>query len=245
MRRVAFLLYGFFAYTVSFLTLCYLIGFVGNLYVPKSVDIGPISPTKKAFLINILLLAAIVLQHTAMAREKFKSWICQFIPETIERSTFCLFSSLSFLLLFWQWRPITGVVWSIETRVVSILIELLFYGGWILALYSTFMINHFHLFGLRQVYLNFKDGAVPSIGFKIRGPYKYVRYPILLGFLIALFSAANMTVGHLIFSLSLLFLAINGIRLKDKEFLRLHSKKFLAYKNRVNAIIPVKLITKK
>ena len=245
MCRIAFLLYGFFAYIISFLTLCYLIGFLGNLYVPKSVDVGPISSIKEASLINIMLLAIVFLQHTAMAREKFKSWICQFIPETIERSTFCLLSSLSFLLLFWQWRPITGVVWSIETRVVSIIIEVVFYSGWILALYSTFMINHFHLFGLRQVYINFKAEPVPSTGFKIRGPYKYVRYPILLGFLIALLSTAHMTVGHLLFSLSLSFLIINGIRLKDKEFLRLHSKKFSAYKNRVNAIIPVRLIMKK
>ena len=245
MHRIAFLLYGFFAYIVSFLTLCYLIGFVGNLYVPKSIDIGPISSIKKAFLINILLLTIIFLQHTGMAREKFKNWLCQFIPETIERSTFCLLSSASFLLLFWQWRPITGVVWSIETRVFSTTIDLFFYGGWILALYSTFMINHFHLFGLRQVYMNFKAGVIPSVNFKIRGPYKYVRYPVLLGILIALFSAANMTIGHLLFSLSLLCLIINGIRLKDKDFLRLHSKKFSAYKNRVNAIIPIKLLMKK
>ena len=245
MRRIAFLLYGFFAYMVSFLTLCYLIGFVGNLYVPKSVDIGPISSAKKAFLINILLLAIFFLQHSVMAREKFKNWICQFIPETIERSTFCLLSSLSFLLLFWQWRPITGVVWSVETRVLSVIIDLFFYGGWIFGVYSTFMINHFHLFGLRQVYMNFKSGTIPSIDFKIRGPYKYVRYPILLGFLISLFSAAKMTIGHLLFSLSLLCLIINGIRLKDKDFFRLHSKKFLAYKNRVNAIIPIRLIMKK
>jgi protein-S-isoprenylcysteine O-methyltransferase Ste14 len=180
-----------------------------------------------------------------MARENFKNWICKFIPEPVERSTFCLLSSLSLILLFWQWRPMTGVVWSVETSVFPTIIDLLFYSGWILALYSTFMINHFHLFGLRQVYMNYKFGAVPSIRFKIRGPYKYVRYPVLLGFLIAIFSSANMTIGHLLFSLSLSFLIINGIRLKDKEFLRLQPKKYLAYKNRVNAIIPFRVIMKK
>ena len=245
MRRIAFLLYGFFAYIISFLTLCYLIAFVGNLYVPKSIDIGPMSSFKEAFLANILLLVVIFLQHTVMARERFKNWMCQTIPGPIERSTFCLLASISFLLLFWQWRPITGVVWSIEIRVLSTIIDLLFYGGWILALYSTFMINHFHLFGLRQVYMNFKTEKIPSLDFKIRGPYKYVRYPILLGFLIALFSTANMTIGHLLFSLIMSFLIITGIRLKDKDFLRLHPKKFSAYKNRVNAIIPLSLIFKK
>ena len=245
MRRIAFLLYGVFAYIISFLSLCYLIGFIGNLYVPKSIDTGSTSTFKEAFLINLTLLLIIFLQHTVMSREMFKTWICQFIPEPIERSTFCLLSSSLFLLLFWQWRPITGVVWSIETSVFSTIINLFFYGGWIFALYSTFMINHFHLFGLRQVYMNLKTGAIPSIPFKIRGPYKYVRYPVLLGFLIALYSAVHMTIGHLLFSIIMSFLIINGIRLKDKDFLRLHSKKFLAYKNRVNAIIPTRLVMKK
>jgi protein-S-isoprenylcysteine O-methyltransferase Ste14 len=180
-----------------------------------------------------------------MARERFKTWLYQYIPEPIERSTFSLLSSLSILLLFWQWRPIAAVVWSIETGVLSIIIDLFFYCGWILALYSTFMINHFHLFGLRQVYMYFKSGSIPPLRFKIRGPYKYVRYPVLLGFLIALFSSTNMTVGHLLFSLSMTFLIITGIRLKDKDFLRLHPKKFLAYKKRVNAIIPIRVIMKK
>ena len=245
MVRTVFLLYGLFAYIISCLSIVYLIGFVGNAYVPKSIDTGPTSPFKEALLINIVLLAIFFLQHTLMARERFKRWICQFIPETIERSTFSLLSSLSIGLLFWQWRPITGVVWSVEDNILSIMINLLFYGGWIFAFYSTFLINHFHLFGLRQVYVNFKIGAIPSVHFKIRGPYKYVRYPILLGYLIALFSAVYMTFGHLLFSFSTSLFIINGIRLKDKDLLRLQPKKFLAYKNRVNTIIPIRLIIKK
>ena len=244
MRRITFLIYGFIAYIFSCLSILYLIGFVGNIYVPKSIDAGLPAHHLKAFLINILLLAIFIIQHNVMARETFKRWLYRYIPEPIERSTFSLFSSISILLVFWQWRPMTGVIWSIENGYLSTVINLLFFSGWLLALYSTFMIDHFHLFGLRQVYMYYKKGAIPPLKFKIRGPYKYVRYPVLLGFLIALFSTSYMTVGHLLFSLSLSLLIINGMRLKDKDFLKLHPKKFLAYKNRVNAIIPINLIKK-
>ncbi len=244
MRRITFLIYGLIAYLFSCLSILYLIGFVGNIYVPKSIDTGLPPHHIKAFLINTLLLSIFVIQHNVMARETFKRWLYRYIPEPIERSTFSLFSSISILLVFWQWRPMTGVIWSIQNDYFSTVIDLLYFSGWLLALYSTFMIDHFHLFGLRQVYLYYKEGAVPPLKFKIRGPYKYVRYPVLLGFLMALFSTSYMTVGHLLFSLSLSFLIINGMRLKDKDFLKLHPKKFSAYKNKVNAIIPINWIIK-
>ena len=245
MRRITFLIYGFIAYIFACVSILYLIGFVGNIFVPKSIDTGLSSHHFKAILINIVLLAIFIIQHNVMARETFKRWLCRYIPEPTERSTFSLLSSISILLVFWQWRPMTEVIWSIEDGFFSTIIDLLFFTGWFLALYSTFMIDHFHLFGLRQDYLFYKKGAIPPLTFKIRGPYKYVRYPVLLGFLIALFSTSHMTVGHLLFSLSLSFLIINGIRLKDKDFLKLHPKKFSAYKNSVNAIIPINLIMKK
>ncbi len=244
MIRIVFLIYGIIAYIFTCFSILYLIGFVGNIYVPKSINTGTPTHHLKAFLINIILLAIFIIQHNAMAREKFKKWSYQYIPKPIERSTFSLISCMSILLIFWQWRPMTEVIWSIENGYISTAITLLFFVGWILALYSTFMIDHFHLFGLRQVYLYYKKGAIPPLIFKIRGPYKYVRYPILLGFFIALFSTSYMTVGHLLFSLSLSLLILNGMRLKDKDFIKLNPKKFSAYKNRVNAIIPTNLIKK-
>jgi protein-S-isoprenylcysteine O-methyltransferase Ste14 len=165
--------------------------------------------------------------------------LSQAFSGSIERSTFTMASSLSALLLFWQWRPIQLVVWNFENSIVVFMLDLVFFSGWILAVYSTFMINHFHLFGLRQVYFYFNKREISPIIFKIRGPYKYVRYPILLGYLIGFWSAARMTFGHLLFSTTMSFLIIIGIYLKDREFLRTDSKKFMAYKRRVNTIIPL------
>jgi protein-S-isoprenylcysteine O-methyltransferase Ste14 len=210
-----------------------------NIAVPYSINSDAQVPLIKAFLINTILLGCFIVQHLFMAREKFKLWFSNKFPIFLERSTFSLFASFFIILLLWHWQPIPTMVWDINMPALSIFLRIVALCGWLFAFYSTFMIDHFQLFGLRQTFLYFRNKKITPISFKIRGPYKHVRYPILLGYCVAFWATSKMTVGHLMFSISMSLLIFIGIYFKDKEFHRQHPKKFQAYKKRAYTIIPL------
>ena len=201
MARVLGLLYGMLAYVMSVGALLYAIGFVGNIGVPKSIDSGEPGPFVPSLLINAGLLGVFAIQHSGMARQRFKRWWTRFVPQPIERSTYVLFSSLALILLYWQWRPLPDVIWSVESGGGQAVAQALFAVGWLIVLLATLMIHQFDLLGMRQVWLRFQDLPYRDLGFRTPGLYKYVRHPIQVGFLIALWATPAMTVGHLIFAL--------------------------------------------
>jgi methanethiol S-methyltransferase len=194
--KVVAFLYGLAAYIVFFFTFLYAIGFVSGLVVPKSIDTGPVVPLTEALVVNILLMSLFAVQHSVMARRRFKEWWTQYVPKPVERSTYVLFASLALVLLFWQWRPMPTVVWQLLDPPLAAAIMGLSFVGWLLVLTSTFLINHFELFGLHQVANNFAGRAMPAVRFKTPALYKLVRHPIYLGFIIAFWATPVMTAGH-------------------------------------------------
>jgi len=240
MNKTITFVYGCLAYAVFFLTFLYSIGFVGNIIVQKSIDTGAESAFGKSLLINIILLGLFAIQHSVMARPGFKQWWTKFIPEPVERSTYVLISSLLLALLFRFWQPMTGIVWSVENTYGSFALSGLFWVGWLIVFLSTFMINHFDLFGLRQVYLNLRDMEYVSINFKTPALYKYVRHPIMLGFIIAFWATPEMTVGHLVFAIATSAYILIGIQFEEKDLMNIHGETYGKYRQQVSMLFPLK-----
>jgi protein-S-isoprenylcysteine O-methyltransferase Ste14 len=236
-KFIAFL-YGIAAYLVFFVTILYAIGFVMGVMVPKTIDTGSDSSTVEALIINLLLMTLFALQHSVMARKQFKAWWTQFVPKPVERSTYVLFASLSLLLLFWQWRPLPSVIWNVENPDVAVTLVTLSFAGWVLVFTSTFMINHFELFGLHQVtdHLAGKETAPPR--FKTPLLYKFVRHPIYLGFIIAFWAAPTMTAGHLLFAAVTTLYIFVGIALEENDLVDLFGEEYRQYRQRVSMLIP-------
>ncbi len=233
------LFYGVVSYFIFLGTFLYAIGFVGNLLVPKSIDSGIQGGTDNAWLVNILLLSLFAVQHSVMARPGFKKWWTKIIPKSIERSTFVLFSSLVLILLFYYWRPMQGVVWSVDNTLLASLLSTLFFIGWFIVLLGTFLINHFNLFGLQQVYLNMKNSEPTPPKFVRPLFYKVVRHPLMLGFIIAFWATPHMTIGHLLFAFATTGYILIAIQLEERDMVRVHGEDYKRYQQEVSQIIPL------
>ena len=237
--RILSFIYGIVAYLIFLGSFLYAIAFVGDFLVPKTINSGPeATGLIQALAINAVLLLLFAVQHSVMARDGFKKWWTKIIPSHVERSTYVLLSSLLLILLFWQWRPLPDTIWSIEAGVWSTIINGLFWLGWGIVLLSTFMINHFDLFGLRQVYLHLKGEEITPVKFQEPGLYKYVRHPLMLGFIIAFWATPHMTLGHLVFSIATTGYIFVGIWFEERDLIRSHGEKYRKYRERVNMLIP-------
>lgn len=239
MARAGAFLYGLIAYGIFFVTFLYAVGFVGNVFVPKSIDSRAGDFSASALLVNALLLGLFAIQHSVMARQWFKKWWTKIVPRPIERSTYVLLTSLCLMLLYWQWRPMGEVIWEVRNATGRSVLLVLFWVGWLLILVSTFMIDHFDLFGLRQTYLYLKGKEYTPVGFKAPMLYKYLRHPIMLGFLIAFWATPRMTLGHLVFSIATTGYILLAIQWEEKDLIRSYGEGYAHYRERTSMLLPM------
>jgi protein-S-isoprenylcysteine O-methyltransferase Ste14 len=238
MSRFFAFVYGVAAYLVFCVTILYATGFVSGLVVPKAIDTGTLVPLAEAMIVNVLLMLLFAVQHSVMARPAFKAWWTRFVPVAIERSTFVLLASLALLLLFWQWRPIPEALWQIEdVRVANVLLGVGLF-GWVIVILSTFMINHFELFGLYQVVNHLVGRDQPAASFRTPFLYRFVRHPIYLGFLIAFWATPVMTMGHLLFAGVTTAYIFVGIALEERDLTAMFGDQYRQYRKRVSTIVP-------
>jgi protein-S-isoprenylcysteine O-methyltransferase Ste14 len=238
LARVTTLLYGVLSYAAFFATFLYAIGFIGDVLVPKSIDSGAISSLPKAIVVDSALLAFFAFQHSVMARPWFKRVWTAIIPKAAERSTYVLFSSLCLALLFWQWRPIGGTIWQVHHPAGRAIFLFLFATGWSVVLVSTFLTSHVDLFGLRQVWVYFRNQKYVPIGFELRGLYKLVRHPLYVGWLFAFWFTPVMTIAHLVFSVATTVYILIAIGFEEKDLVSMHGETYLRYREEVPMLAP-------
>jgi protein-S-isoprenylcysteine O-methyltransferase Ste14 len=238
MAGLVALLYGIVAYGIFLATFLYAIGFVGNIFVPKTIDSGPAGPLFEALAINVALLGVFAVQHSVMARPGFKAWWTRIVPKSVERSTYVIFASAALILLLAHWRPIPGIVWQVEQPIASAAIQGLFWLGWAILLFSTFLINHFELFGLRQVFARMLGRRIPDPVFRTPSLYRHVRHPLYLGFVISFWAAPTMTYGHLLFSAATTAYILIGIFLEERDLVAVFGDQYRRYRAQVSMLIP-------
>ena len=238
MRRFSILMYGVVSYAVFFASFLYAIGFVGNFATPTTLDGEPTRPFVEALLINLALLTAFAVQHSAMARPAFKRRWTRIIPEAAERSTYVLFSSLLLFGLFAFWQPMGGGIWNVTDPVGRGVLYGIYAFGWALLLYATFVINHFDLFGLRQVWLEFRGRPYTKLLFTEPALYQMVRHPLYVAWAIIFWATPTMTVAHLIFAVMTTAYMLVAIQLEERDLIAEHGEKYRAYRRRVPMMIP-------
>ena len=238
MGRFIVFLYGLACYAVFFFTTLYAVGFVSGVAVPKTIDTGTIVPAVQASAVNLLLICGFAIQHSVMARRQFKQWWIGFVPAAVERSTYVLFSCLALALLFWQWRPMPEQVWRVTDPQIALAVTGMSLFGWMFARSSTFLINHFELFGLHQVANHLTGREAPVQRFRAPVFYRLVRHPVYLGLIIAIWVAPTMTVGHLLFAAATTAYIWVGISLEERDMVDLFGDDYRDYKNRVSRLAP-------
>ena len=238
LKRLSVFLYGVLCYVVFFATFLYAIGFVCNLYVPRSLDGPPAAPLGSSLMIDLGLLLLFALQHSVMARPAFKRWWTRLIPEPAERSTYVIASSIALIILFAFWQPLGGVVWSVAQPTAVIVLYSLCAFGWLLVLVSTFLLNHFDLFGLRQVWLYLRGAPYTHLTFSTPGPYRLVRHPLYVGWLFAFWATPDMTLTHFVFALATSGYILAAIQLEERDLVRHLGTQYSDYRKRVPMLIP-------
>jgi protein-S-isoprenylcysteine O-methyltransferase Ste14 len=238
MKKILSLVFALISYLAFFGTILYAIGFTGNLVVPKTIDSAPEVPLVPAITVNASLLILFALQHSLMARPAFKQVWTRIVPVHLERSIYVLLASLCLMLLMWQWQPIGGVVWSTTNETVQTVLLVSYLLGWSLVFISTFLINHFDLFGLRQAWLYAMGKPYRQLPFRIPALYKMVRHPLYLGFLIAFWSTPVMTIAHLLFALLTTGYILTAIQFEEKDLINEFGNQYSDYKKSVPMILP-------
>ena len=206
--------------------------------MPKTIDTGTVVPVAEALIVNLLLMSLFAIQHSVMARRQFKEWWTQYVPKSVERSTYVLLASLALILLFWQWRPMPAVLWQVTDPTIATAILGVSFVGWLMVFFATFLINHFELFGVHQVVNNLAGREMPAVRFKTPVLYKVVRHPIYLGFIIAFWAAPVMTVGHFLFAAVTTAYIFVGIFLEERDLTELFGDEYRRYCERVSMIVP-------
>lgn len=239
MKKHLFLLYGVVSYALFFVTFLYAVGFMGNLIVPKSIDSGEEGSMTTAIIINVILLSLFALPHSIMARPAFKKAWTKIVPEPIERPTYVLQSTLLLILVFWQWRPMTGVIWDVSEQPVAYIFWALFFGGWGLVLLSSFFIDHFDLFGLRQPWLYWQGKEYTSKPFATPGLYRFIRHPLYLGWFLFFWATPAMTYGHLLFAAVSSAYILVAVQLEERDLVDIFGEDYVNYKKTTPMILPI------
>jgi methanethiol S-methyltransferase len=238
LKRLSVFMYSVLCYVVFFATFLYAIGFVCNLYVPRSLDGSPVAPLASSLMVDLGLLLLFALQHSVMARPAFKSWWTRLIPEPAERSTYVLASSVALIILFAFWQPLGGVVWGVTQPTAVIVLYSLCAFGWLLVLVSTFLLNHFDLFGLRQAWLFLRGKPYTHLTFSTPGPYRLVRHPLYVGWFFAFWATPDMTLTHFVFALATGGYILAAIQLEERDLVRHLGTQYSDYRKRVPMLIP-------
>ncbi len=245
MGRITIFAYGLIAYLVFLIAFLYAIGFVGGIVVPKTIDSGEVTAPLTAILINVLLMGLFAIQHSIMARPWFKRVWTRIVPAAAERSTFVLLASLILLLLYWQWRPLPTSVWTVENEIAVAILQGLFWFGWAVVLVATFVINHFDLFGLRQVWLNLSGNPYRYLPFRVTSMYRVIRHPIMFGFIVAFWATPSMSQGRLLFAAVTTAYILVAIRIEERDLIAVHGERYTAYRSAVPALVPLPKLAQK
>ena len=238
MTRYLTICYGAVAYLLFLGSFLYAIGFVGDIWVPRTVDHGLSASAGVAVLIDVLLLGVFAVQHSVMARPSFKTWWTRFVPAPIERSTYVALSSGALFLLYWQWRTLPAVIWDVHLQAGRLGVWALFWLGWATVFASSFMVSHSDLFGLRQVYLAWRGKPYSDIDFRVRWLYRLVRHPLMVGFFIAFWAAPTMTAGHLLFAAATTGYVLVAVQLEERDLVAALGSKYLDYRREVRMLLP-------
>jgi methanethiol S-methyltransferase len=232
-------LYGVVAYGVTLVALLYLVGFTGNIVVPKSIDSGAAGPLLQSVVVDTLLIALFAVQHSVMARPGFKRWWTRIVPPSVERSTYVLFASFALLILYWQWQPIPTPVWTVQDPIAAAVLDGIFWLGWVVLVASTFLLNHFEMFGLSQVFARLFGKPLPDAKFRAPLLYKFVRHPIYLGVLLAVWATPTMTVGHLLYALLITAYILIGIQLEERDLIQEFGEQYRRYRRHAAMLVPL------